>query len=65
LPKHLYEGTDILNNPYNNAPVGTGAFVFKKWKRGEYLILEKNRIIGMLESLILPELTIIKLNRMA
>jgi hypothetical protein len=36
LPKHLYEGTDILNNPYNNAPVSTGALVFKEWKRGEY-----------------------------
>jgi peptide/nickel transport system substrate-binding protein len=42
LPKHLYEGTDILNNPYNNQPVGTGPFVFKEWKRGEYVILEKN-----------------------
>lgn len=42
LPKHLYEGTDILNNPYNNKPVGTGAFVFKEWKKGEYLVLERN-----------------------
>jgi peptide/nickel transport system substrate-binding protein len=30
LPKHLYEGTDILNNPHNNNPVGTGPFVFKE-----------------------------------
>ncbi|GGF68384.1 peptide ABC transporter substrate-binding protein [Azorhizobium oxalatiphilum] len=42
LPKHLYEGTDILNNPYNNKPVGTGAFVFKEWSRGNYLVLERN-----------------------
>ncbi|WP_425995045.1 ABC transporter substrate-binding protein [Afipia sp. DC4300-2b1] len=42
LPKHLYEGTDILNNPYNNKPVGTGAFVFKEWKKGEYVLLERN-----------------------
>jgi peptide/nickel transport system substrate-binding protein len=42
LPKHLYEGTDLLNNPYNNQPVGTGPFVFKEWKRGEYVLLEKN-----------------------
>jgi len=42
LPKHLYEGTDILNNPYNNKPVGTGPFVFKEWKKGEYVLLERN-----------------------
>lgn len=42
LPKHLYEGTDVLNNPYNNKPVGTGAFVFKEWKKGEYVLLERN-----------------------
>ncbi|HEY0329649.1 MAG TPA: ABC transporter substrate-binding protein [Rhodopseudomonas sp.] len=42
LPKHLYEGTDVLNNPFNNKPVGTGAFVFKEWKRGEYVVLERN-----------------------
>ncbi|MDR3230298.1 MAG: ABC transporter substrate-binding protein, partial [Synergistaceae bacterium] len=42
LPRHLYEGTDILNNPYNNAPVGTGAFIFREWSRGEYIVLEKN-----------------------
>jgi peptide/nickel transport system substrate-binding protein len=42
LPKHLYEGTDILNNAYNNKPVGTGAFVFKEWKKGEYILLDRN-----------------------
>lgn len=42
LPKHLYEGTDILNNPYNNKPVGTGAFVFKEWSKGNHIILERN-----------------------
>ncbi|WP_349017887.1 ABC transporter substrate-binding protein [Azospirillum brasilense] len=42
LPKHLYEGTDVLNNPYNNKPVGTGPFVFKEWKRGEYVELTRN-----------------------
>ncbi|MBP2229191.1 peptide/nickel transport system substrate-binding protein [Azospirillum agricola] len=42
LPKHLYEGTDVLNNPHNLKPVGTGAFVFKEWSKGNHLILERN-----------------------
>jgi peptide/nickel transport system substrate-binding protein len=42
LPKHLYEGTDILNNPYNNKPIGTGPFVFKEWSKGNYITLERN-----------------------
>ncbi len=42
LPKHLYAGTDILNNPLNNKPIGTGPFVFKEWKRGEFVLLERN-----------------------
>ena len=42
LPRHLYEGTDIVNNPANAAPVGTGPFRFKEWKRGQYIMLEKN-----------------------
>lgn len=42
LPKHLYEGTEIVKNPHNVRPVGTGPFRFKEWKKGEYVELEKN-----------------------
>lgn len=42
VPKHLYEGTDFRNNPYNLKPVGTGPFVFQEWKRGSYIKLGKN-----------------------
>jgi peptide/nickel transport system substrate-binding protein len=41
-PKHLYEGTDIANNPYNTKPIGTGPFKFKEWVKGQYIILERN-----------------------
>lgn len=42
LPKHLYAGKDILLNPVNNAPVGTGPWKFKQWVRGSHEIFEKN-----------------------
>jgi len=42
LPKHLYEGTDILENKWNQKPVGTGPFKFSEYKSGEYLKLVKN-----------------------
>ncbi len=42
IPKHLYAGTDVLTNPRNNAPVGTGPFRFVRWERGRQLMLERN-----------------------
>ncbi|MBY4595752.1 ABC transporter substrate-binding protein [Ottowia caeni] len=42
LPKHLYQGTELSKNEYNNAPVGTGPFKFVKWVRGSHVELAKN-----------------------
>jgi peptide/nickel transport system substrate-binding protein len=42
MPKHLYEGTDILTNKHNTAPVGTGPFKFVEYERGQYVMAEKN-----------------------
>ena len=42
IARHIYEGTDILKNPANQKPVGTGPFVFKEWKRGSHLTLDRN-----------------------
>ena len=42
MPKHIYEGTDIKNNPANFAPVGSGAFKFKEWSRGSHVELVRN-----------------------
>lgn len=42
LPKHLYAGTDLLLNPVNNAPVGTGPWKFSQWVRGSHAEFVKN-----------------------
>jgi peptide/nickel transport system substrate-binding protein len=42
LPRHLFAGTDLFSNPHNNAPIGTGPFVFKEWSRGNHILLERN-----------------------
>jgi peptide/nickel transport system substrate-binding protein len=42
IPKHLYEGTDFKTNPANNAPIGTGPFMFKEWQKGSFIHLVKN-----------------------
>ena len=42
LPRHLYEGTDIAQNPANTAPVGTGPFRFAEHEPGQYYRLTRN-----------------------
>lgn len=42
MPKHIYEGTDWLDNEANQHPIGTGPFKFKEHIPGDYLVLEKN-----------------------
>jgi len=42
LPKHLYEGTNVVENPYNKEPIGTGPFKFVEWKKGEKCVMDRN-----------------------
>lgn len=42
VPKHVFEGKDVATNPAINAPIGTGPFTFKEWKKGNYILLERN-----------------------
>ena len=42
IPKHVYGTGDILQNPKLSAPVGTGPFVFKEWKKGQYVEMTRN-----------------------
>ena len=41
-PKHVFEGTNILENPANTAPIGTGPFKFVQYERGQYVIADRN-----------------------
>jgi peptide/nickel transport system substrate-binding protein len=41
-PKHVYEGTNPLENPANTAPIGTGPFKFVQYERGQFILAERN-----------------------
>lgn len=43
LPARKLAGTDILKNPLlTTAPLGTGPFMLREWKRGDYIRLAAN-----------------------
>lgn len=41
-PKHVYEGTNVLDNPANVEPIGTGPFKIVRYERGQYIIADRN-----------------------
>ena len=42
VPRHVYEGSNPLENPANTAPIGTGPFKFVRYERGQYVQVEAN-----------------------
>jgi peptide/nickel transport system substrate-binding protein len=42
LPKHVFAGNDINNNPANRQPIGTGPYIFESWVSDEKIILKAN-----------------------
>lgn len=44
LPKHVYEvGGEPQNHPANLKPIGTGPFKFVEYKKGQQVVMERNR----------------------
>lgn len=42
IPRHIYGTGDILQNPKLNAPIGTGPFMFKEWRKGQFVEMVRN-----------------------
>ena len=42
MPKHLFENQDPMTNPRNISPVGSGAFKFQEWAKGDRITLVRN-----------------------
>jgi peptide/nickel transport system substrate-binding protein len=42
LPKHVLEGKDLNKDPFWDKPFGAGPFKVTEFKRGQYVILDKN-----------------------
>lgn len=42
LPRHLYEGQELLSAPANREPVGTGPYKLARWEPEKRLLLQAN-----------------------
>ncbi len=42
VPKHVLEGQDLREGPFNREPVGSGPFRVTEWRTGESITLEAN-----------------------
>ena len=42
IPKHLLEGKDLNNDPFNRNPIGTGPFRFSGWVTGQKVVIKAN-----------------------
>ena len=42
LPKHTLDGKDLNTDAYNEKPLGTGPFMVKEFRRGQYVTLARN-----------------------
>lgn len=42
VPKHVLEGQDLREGPFNRQPVGTGPFKVAEWNTAESIVLEAN-----------------------
>lgn len=42
VPRHVYENSNVLENPANTAPIGTGPYKFVQYERGQYIIAARN-----------------------